>query len=267
MYLRSFFNPSLKILKANQTHLQLIISPIERHFGATIGNILRKTILRFTVGNAATAVRIKHDDVLITHEFQSLHGVNEQVQELLLNIKSLLFKYSDKKHITAMPLNLKQTYENNLSQLEEQRYTPTFVWLRKQGPCTIKASDIVCKSGLEIINKDSIVCTITTNSTIDITILVESGIGYVPGMQQSIRNDFIALDALYSPVRHVSFYVRRFHLYEEVFLDIQTTGATNPYISFFNAIQFIKQKFQFIIEAPKFKQIKKMKNSKFKIKS
>lgn len=302
----SYLNPSIQILHSNQEHLQLSIGPIERHFAMTMGNLLRKIALRMSYGMATTAFTVEaphknkfnlNENVKTTslrsanrfHEFQNIPGVKEDLSDIGLNIKSIVYaenieeKY-EKQNIkknqfhslnenNGAVTNLWDLFRNHplldLDKINESmsknsikddkktssyniKNFPSLVYIKKKAPAIITAGDIysLSKVSPKVVNKDLVICHFEQNPFIDtllFTLVIDIGVGYLPASYHSIRNGFIPLDAVFSPVRNISFYVRRYNIYEELFFDIQTNASCHPMDVLTHSLRFLRSKFDLTI--------------------
>ena len=185
---------------------RFVIEPLERGFGLTIGNALRRTLLASIQGAAVTGVRM--DGVL--HELSNIPGVLEDATDIILNLKQLVV--------------LMHTDE------------PKFLTLEVEKEGQITAADIKEDSDIEIMNKDLVLCTTTEKSKVEMQILVGHGRGYVPGEAHNL-DDFdiglVPLDSNFSPIRKVAYFVENTRVgqrtdYDRLILDITTDGSTTP---------------------------------------
>jgi len=180
--------------------------PFERGYGVTVGNALRRILLSSITGAAITGVRIQG----VLHEFSTLPGVEEDVTDILLNLKSI-------------PLKLQGE--------EARRMT-----LKKTGPAEAKASDIGADSDIQILNEDIHIASLDTDGSLDIEMIVQNGRGYVPADQNfdpDLSVDYIPLDSSHSPVLKVNYKVEPARVgkridYEGLTLEVWTTGAIRP---------------------------------------
>jgi DNA-directed RNA polymerase subunit alpha len=180
------------------------IEPLEPGFGYTLGNSLRRTLLSSIPGAAVTQVKI--DGVL--HEFSTIDGVSEDVTNIVLNLKELVIR----------------------SENEE----PSTVHLRVTGPATVTAGDIELPAGVEILNPDKVIATLNKNATLSMELRVQQGRGYVPAAsapKEAIGT--IPIDALYSPVKRVTYEVEPTRVeqmtnYDRLILDVETDGSISP---------------------------------------
>ncbi len=188
----------------NASTATLVAEPLERGFGLTLGNALRRILLSSLQGAAVTSIQI--DGVL--HEFSSIPGVREDVTDIVLNVKSLAIK---------MPADA-----------GVKRLT-----LRASGPGEVKASQITQVADVEILNPDLVLCTLDQGASIRIEFTVASGKGYVPADKN--RPDdapigLIPVDSLFSPVRKVSYKVENTREgqildYDKLTMTVETNGA------------------------------------------
>ena len=182
------------------------VEPLERGFGLTLGNALRRTLLSSLPGAAACAIKIDG----VQHEYSTIKGVKEDVVDIILNIKSLCLKTRD----TSMDF---------MTTLKLRKYTPGEVY----------ASDIEFNDQVEIVNPDLLICTLEDDASIDIDILVKRGRGYVSGdINRSLLTDplYIPIDSIFSPVKRVSYRVETARQgqsmnYDRLILEVTTNGT------------------------------------------
>ncbi len=198
----------LEIISVDESkhHMQVIAEPLERGFGLTIGNALRRILLSSVQGAAVTAVQL--DGVL--HEFSSIPGVREDVTNIVLNIKQI-------------SLALHSEGSRRLQ-------------LHKKGPGVVIAGDIELTDDVDILNPDLVLCTLDDDAEVRFEFIVNTGKGYVPAEQN--RSDdapigLIPVDSLYSPVRRVSYNVESTREgqvldYDKLTMDIETDGSVSP---------------------------------------
>ena len=182
------------------------MEPFERGYGHTLGNALRRVLLSSMVGYAPTEVTIAG----VVHEYSTLDGVQEDVVDLLLNLKGVVFKLHNRDSITLT--------------------------LKKSGAGVVLASDIELPHDVEIINPEHVIANLTDNGKLDMQIKVEKGRGYVPGNVRRLSEEAnktigrIILDASFSPVRRVSYAVESARVEQRTDLDkliinIETNGV------------------------------------------
>ena len=186
----------------------ITVEPLEKGFGITIGNMLRRTLLSSLPGAAIVGVKIKN----VLHEFSTIKGVSEDVPDIVLNLKAVAVKTESTE--------------------EDFRGIMT---LRKKGAGVLYAKDIVCEDGITIMNPDQMICTLDDDADLDMTLYVGRGRGFVPASQNkdfSDEVDYIAIDSLFTPVKRVNFEVQSSRVgrsldYDKLVLDIQTRGTVS----------------------------------------
>ena len=205
-----FEKPNYKITDyvENNNYGKFEIEPLERGFGYTIGNALRRVMLSSLPGSAITSVKI--DGVL--HEFQTIEGVIEDVTAIVLNLKSVIIK--------------KHTDEDKIIKLSGN----------KEGVLTAK--DIVCDPEVEILNPDQVICTLAKGGKIDMEMTVSSGRGYVRAEENKKKFEdkkigIIPMDSLYSPIERVGYEVQDARVgqdetYDKLVLEVWTNGSMKP---------------------------------------
>jgi DNA-directed RNA polymerase subunit alpha len=198
-------NIKVSEVKENDFSGQYIIEPLYRGYGNTIGNALRRILLSSIPGAAIKAVRI--DGVL--NEFSTMEGVQESVDNIILNIKELVVK-------TEVP--------------GEHRMNLTV-----KGPKVVTGADINPDFDIEVINPDQVICTITTDREVTMEFITDTGEGFVVSDDIDKKDwpvDFIAVDAIYTPIKKVSYEVEdtmvgRMTDYDKLILNIETDGSVN----------------------------------------
>jgi DNA-directed RNA polymerase subunit alpha len=189
-----------------RTYGRFTAQPFERGFAVTVGNALRRILLSSIKGAAITAVRIEG----VLHEFSTLPGVVDDVTDIILNLKSI-------------PLEL------NGSQ-------PKTMTLKKEGPASAKASDIVHDADIEILDEDIPIASLDKDGKLDIEMIVQNGRGYITAdenFDDKLSIDFIPLDSSHSPIKKVNYRVEPARVgkridYESLTLEVWTTGAVPP---------------------------------------
>jgi DNA-directed RNA polymerase subunit alpha len=184
----------------------IVVEPLERGFGVTLGNALRRVLLSSLQGAAVTAVQI--DGVL--HEFSSIPGVREDVTDVVLNLKGLALRYhgEDSRRIS----------------------------LSATGPGEVTAGMIETSHDVEIIDPDIVICTLDQGAKINMEMTITTGKGYVPAIQMRTEDSpigLIPIDAVYSPVRRVTFRIDNTRVgqvtdYDSLSLDVETDGTITP---------------------------------------
>ncbi len=192
-----------------QRHATIVAEPLERGFGLTLGNALRRILLSSLQGAAVTVVKFHN----VQHEFSSLPGVREDVTDIILNIKSMALR----KHAEGM----------KRIELRAQA---------KDEPRVVTAGMIRATADVDIMDPDHVLCTLDRNSSINIDMEVESGKGYVPAganRTEDLPAEHIPVDAIFSPVRQVSYRVDNSRVgqvtdYDKLSMTVQTNGTVSP---------------------------------------
>ncbi|HEX8545939.1 MAG TPA: DNA-directed RNA polymerase subunit alpha [Cytophagaceae bacterium] len=209
MSILSFQIPDKVVMeKADDFHGLFEFKPLEKGYGVTIGNALRRILLSSLEGYAITGIKIPG----VLHEFSSIPGVVEDVSELILNLKMVRFK--------------------KISEVNENKIV---VSIKKQE--VFKAGDITkSSSAFQILNPDFVICNLDSSITLDIELTVEKGRGYVPADESKTGEQvfgFIPIDSIFTPIRNVKFSVENTRVeqktdYEKLVLDIETDGSIHP---------------------------------------
>lgn len=205
----------------SDTYGRFTAEPFERGFGATIGNSLRRVLLSSIQGAAATSVRFYHIDTgrkgedaeeVIRHEFSGIPGAAEDVNDVILNLKQVVFKM-DGVHGSAT------------------------TFLEVKGPGVVKASDFQLPAHVQILNPDQIIATLSSTGHLKMEVLIEQGRGFQPAVYRPMEDEedigVIPIDAVFSPVRQVSFKVSDARVgqhtdYDRLVMEVTTNGSVRP---------------------------------------
>jgi len=188
------------------TMARITVEPLDRGYGITIGNCLRRMLRSALPGAAATAIRI----VGVNHEFTSIKGVKEDVTDIVLNIKNLHIKtYCTDKDFT------------------------TIVYLKSCEPGPLYARDIMLNEQVEILNPDLYICTLERGCDFEMEITIGRGRGYVPSVKNKHEDDpigYIAIDSIFTPVQDVNYYVENTRVgqsidFDKLVMEIKTNGT------------------------------------------
>ena len=202
---------------------RFFIEPFERGFGTTIGNSLRRVLLSSLEGSAVTSIKVAGAD----HEFTSMEGVMEDVTEIVLNVKSLVLRLQSEG-----PKTMK-------------------VSAKKAGVVT--AADIVADPAIEVINKDTVLATLTEDINFEMEMVVENGRGYMPASERIAAADRfeqelgkILIDAVYSPVTRVRYTTEDTRVgqrtnYDRLILEIWTNGTVTPEMALVEAAKILRK--------------------------
>ncbi len=197
---------TINVEQLGANRAKVTLEPFERGYGHTLGNALRRVLLSSMVGHAATEVTIAG----VLHEYSSIDGVQEDVVNILLNLKGVVFKLHNRDEVTLS--------------------------LRKDGEGPVTAADIQTPHDVEIVNPDHVIMNLSHGGKIDMQIKVENGRGYVPGNVRRYGDESpksigrIVLDASFSPVKRVSYTVESARVeqrtdLDKLVLEIETNGA------------------------------------------
>ncbi|CVN35189.1 MULTISPECIES: DNA-directed RNA polymerase subunit alpha [Streptococcus] len=201
-----FEKPNITKIDENKDYGKFVIEPLERGYGTTLGNSLRRVLLASLPGVAVTSINI--DGVL--HEFDTVPGVREDVMQIILNIKGIAVK----------------------SYVEDEK----IIELDVEGPAEVTAGDILTDSDIEIVNPDHYLFTIGEGSSLKATMTVNSGRGYVPADENKKDNapvGTLAVDSIYTPVTKVNYQVEPARVgsndgFDKLTLEILTNGTIIP---------------------------------------
>jgi DNA-directed RNA polymerase subunit alpha len=205
----SFLKPRIiDVQNISPSHAKVTMEPFERGYGHTLGNALRRILLSSMPGYAPTEVKIAG----VVHEYSTLEGVQEDVVDILLNLKGVVLKLHNRNEIVLK--------------------------LKKNGPGPVTAGDIEGSHDVEIINPEHVIANLTSGGKIDMQITVERGRGYEPATVRKINEDSraigsIQMDASFSPVRKVSYAVESARVeqrtdLDKLVMDIETNGVIEP---------------------------------------
>ncbi|MBW6466835.1 MAG: DNA-directed RNA polymerase subunit alpha [Brevefilum sp.] len=220
----SMVKPKVERIDESRNYGKFAISPLERGFGTTIGNALRRVLLSSLEGAAVTSIRIT--DVL--HEFSDIEGVREDVIQVILQLKQLRMKL----------------YDVDISHLH----------LEVSGEGTVTAADIICPPEVEIINPDLYLFTVDSkNARLEIDMTVERGRGYSPANERSDHLPIgeLPVDAIFSPVRKVNWTVGSARVgqstnFDSVVLEIWTDGTILPEAAMSNSSKILIEHLRYI---------------------
>jgi DNA-directed RNA polymerase subunit alpha len=209
----------------NPTYAKFICEPLERGFGITLGNGLRRVLLSSLQGAAITSIKV--DGAL--HEFTTLPDVTEDVTEMVLNLKEVLFRAADVKPKTCR--------------------------IEKEGEGRVLARDIQCPEGLEILNPDHPICTVSRGGRLAMELQVHVGRGYVPAERNKPANmplGTIPIDALFSPIRKVNYTVTNARVgqqtdYDRLTVEVWTNGGVRPEDAVAYAAKILKDQLSIFI--------------------
>ena len=201
-----FEKPNITKIDENKDYGVFVVEPLERGYGTTLGNSLRRVLLASLPGAAVTSINIEG----VLHEFDTVPGVREDVMQIILNVKGIAVK----------------------SYVQDEK----IIELDVEGPAEVTAGDILTDSDIEIVNPDHYLFTIGEGSSFKATLTVNSGRGYVPA-DQNKRDDApvgtLAVDSIYTPVTKVNYQVEPARVgsndgFDKLTLEIMTNGTIIP---------------------------------------
>lgn len=206
-----FEKPTTRVeaYQADENFGKFEISPLERGFGITLGNSLRRVLLSSLPGAAITNVYIEG----ALHEFSAIDGIIEDVTEIVLNLKDVVLT------IDSDDPNVEKTLE-----------------IIAVGEGAVTAGDIICDSDVEIINKDKVIANLANHAKLKMVMIARRGIGYVDAKENKRVEDpigYIPIDAIYTPIKNVKYNVEKVLVdnsadHDELTMEITTDGSINP---------------------------------------
>ncbi len=226
-----FEKPNYKVTDyvENTFYGKFEIEPLERGFGTTMGNALRRVLLSSLPGTAITSVKIDG----VQHEFQTLDGIREDITTIILNLKAVVLKNNSN--------------EDKVIRIEEEC---------KEGEKVVTAADIIHDGDLEVVNTDQVIATIAKGGKLYMEMTVSNGRGYVrseenKNLLNTNKVGVIAIDSLYSPIRRVSYEVVPARVgqnenYDRLIIEIWTNGAIKPEEALGDASKILRSHFEML---------------------
>ena len=200
--------PKIEILDISKDgkYGKFVIEPLERGYGTTLGNSLRRVLLSSLPGCAVNAIKIAN----VLHEFSTIPGVKEDVTEIVLNIKGLIAKIHGEG--------------------------PKTVCIEAEGECVVTAGDIQCDSEVEILNPEMHIASVSANSKLSMEIILDKGRGYIPAernkanMAQNMVLGMMPVDSIYTPVSKVNYVIENTRVgqitdYDKLIIEVWTNGV------------------------------------------
>lgn len=224
-----FLKPRIiDVRKVTDSEVEVVMEPFERGYGHTLGNALRRILLSSMAGAAPTEVKIAG----VVHEYATIDGVQEDVVDILLNLKGVVLRLHNAKEVTLS--------------------------LVKNGPGIVTAADISGHADVEIVNPDHVIAHLTAGGKLDMQIKIEQGRGYISANNRQSTGETrtagtIALDASFSPVNRVSYVVESARVEQRTDLDklvmrIETNGAIDPEQAIRSAARILVDQFMVFAE-------------------
>jgi DNA-directed RNA polymerase subunit alpha len=212
----------IRVDELTPTRGVFVVEPLERGYGTTLGNALRRVLLSSIPGAAVTRVRFDGK----YHEYDTIEGVKESILEIILNLKEIAFRLTDGE--------------------------PKHVYIQHEGAGVIRAGDIELPRGLEVMNPDHVIATVAQNGKLVLDMEVEPGVGYRPA-ERNKKGDMplgiIAVDSDFSPVKRVNFTVEPTRVgertdYDRLTLVVETNGGVRPDEALQQASQILIEHFE-----------------------
>lgn len=227
-----FEKPDYKVKEyiENDHYGKFEIEPLERGFGTTLGNALRRVMLSSLPGDAITSVKIDG----VAHEFQKIDGVIEDVTAIVLNLKSVVIK----------------------NHAEDYSYILT---IKKEGAGEIYASDIDCDTDIEILNPDQLICTLAEGASINMEMTIGHGRGYNRAEENKLiygenaKQNTIFIDSLFAPIERINYEVESARVgqdnnYDKLILEVWTNGSITPEESVALASRILIEHFEILAD-------------------
>jgi DNA-directed RNA polymerase subunit alpha len=196
--------PEISLEEVSENRSVFTIEPLEPGFGLTLGNTMRRALLSRVPGVAVTGVKIEG----VNHEFTSIPGVIEDVLDVLLNLKRLVLRVED---------------------LDSHTLT-----VKAKGPGEVKAAQIQCPAGVEVINTDLTICSLSNEANLDMEVSIAHGVGYILAEKNKTSDaNFIPVDSIFSPILKVNYSVSPTQVgqvtnYDKLTIDVETDGSIKP---------------------------------------
>lgn len=216
-----FMSPEVTIEEVNDKIARYIVEPLERGYGSTLGNSMRRVLLSSLNGAKATAIKIDG----VSHEFSCAEGVIEDVTDIVLNVKGLVFT----------PLN--------------DEVGEVTAYISKEGPCIVTGADLHVPTEYELVNPEHVLATVAEGGSLSMEIRIGRGRGYVSAERNKRSSDpigVIPVDSLFSPVRRATLSVEDTRVgqrtdYARLILEVETDGSLSPTEAVCSAANIINQ--------------------------
>lgn len=211
---------------ANTYYARFEVEPLERGFGITLGNSLRRILLSSLPGYAISTIKIEG----VTHEFSTIPGVSEDVTDLILNLKQVCLKSND---------------------MDDKSIS-----IKVKGPCEVTAGDIVTDSTIEVVNKDLHLAYVDEGSELNIEMTAKKGRGYQEGKRDNEPNlpmNVLPIDSIFTPVKKANFQVLKTRVgqnadYDKLILEIWTNGVIEPYEALSMSAKILNEHLEMFID-------------------
>jgi DNA-directed RNA polymerase subunit alpha len=233
-----FIKPQIKVEQESSNYGKFVVTPLERGYGMTLGNSLRRVLLSSMPGVAIVAMEVEG----VPHEFMALPGVVEDVTEIILNLKNVVFKVDD------------ETLFKDTNGEAEEMYTLS---IDAEGPMVVTAGDLFCGTELEVVNKDAVICTVSEGGKFKGKFYARRGIGYVSAeenkvfckdKQGNVYTERIAIDSIYTPITKCMYVVEKTRVgdnvdFEKLEMEVWTNDSITPNNAVSLAAQFLVNHF------------------------
>ncbi|USS92987.1 DNA-directed RNA polymerase subunit alpha [Fructilactobacillus ixorae] len=227
-----FEKPNIHKIEETNNYGEVVVEPLERGYGTTLGNSLRRVLLASLPGAAVTSVQI--DGVL--HEFSTVKGVTEDVTKIILNLKKLKVKIESE---------------------DDQNETHTMS-VNVTGPADVTGADLVTDSDTTILNPDLHIATVAEGATLHMTVTANKGRGYVSAEENKARNDempigVLPVDSIYTPIERVNYQVEDTRVgqrddFDKLTLDVWTNGSITPSEAISLAAKVLSQHLEMFVD-------------------
>lgn len=222
-----FEKPNITVIDQEESYGKFVVEPLERGFGTTLGNSLRRVLLTSISGTALSYIMI--DGVL--HEFSTIPGVREDVTKIILNLKKLELKLL----------------------VDEEK----MVEIDVEGPAVVTAADLKVDADVEILNPDQYICTIAEGGHLHMSIAIKNGRGYIPASENKSDDmpiGVIPVDSLFSPIKKVNYQVENARVgkrddYDKLTLEVWTDGSITPNDALSFAAKILEEHFKVFMSA------------------
>jgi DNA-directed RNA polymerase subunit alpha len=202
-----FMRPSVSVVPIDERTARYVVEPLERGFGYTLGNCMRRVLLSSLNGAAATSIRIEG----VQHEFTAIPGVREDVTDVVLNVKQLVFRDNGTGGDAVATLSV-------------------------TGPATVTGADLAVPSDFDLVNADAVIATLDKGATLEMSLRIETGRGYVSADRNKRADDplgVITIDSLFSPIVRCTYLVENTRVgqrtdYDKLIVELETNGSVDP---------------------------------------
>ena len=235
-----FIKPQITVEKNESEHYgKFVITPLERGYGITLGNALRRVLLSSMPGVAIVAMDIEG----VTNEFMALEGVREDVTMIILNLKNVIFKISEEELFKVMPTAPTDLYE---------------IVVNKKGPGVVTAGDFECGDGLSVANPDLVIANLEEGTTFKARLYARRGIGYVDAKENKVFCvdktgnkvvNLLPIDAIYTPITRCRYDVEKTRVdndvnFDKLTLEVWTNSSIEPDDALSLASKFLSNHFE-----------------------